>query len=127
MSIIHEATLAILRGVRKRLEPEGNWIQNTLARDREGREVQPEAREAVCWCLHGAMIAEFALLRDQYPNWSIRVSMAINKAIHKRVPRISIASYNDYPERTLEEVLSMVDDAIAIEEIEEAHRKAKGR
>lgn len=39
------------------LDSPEKWTQRALARDADGREVDPTSADAVCWCMEGAFIA----------------------------------------------------------------------
>jgi hypothetical protein len=37
------------------IRSENEWCQRTAATDADGRRVDPDSRQAVCWCLSGAI------------------------------------------------------------------------
>lgn len=48
--------LTVLRRLRKLLNDKSRWTRCAMARNRDGKPVDPVAPEAVCWCLGGAYI-----------------------------------------------------------------------
>jgi hypothetical protein len=89
----------ILEKVRKKLE--NGWCQGHLALDEQGRDVFPWDEKAICWCLYGAIESERKNVVDvaQFIRWLINYQL--------------IEEWNDAPSRTQEEVLSLLDIAIA--------------
>jgi hypothetical protein len=51
----HDEALAVLRTVRDLLKDRGKWVHGSLARDRDGGDVQPHSTAAVRWCAAGAI------------------------------------------------------------------------
>lgn len=75
------------------------------AKDKEGNDVQPLNPNACAFCTMGA-------LQRAYENWYIR-QQAINRLenkIHRIAGDFSIARWNDKPERTKEEVVSLLKE-----------------
>jgi hypothetical protein len=56
----------VLRAARKLIEDPEHWTTAALARDANGKEVPPDAGEAVRWCAYGAcvVVSRSGLLMD---------------------------------------------------------------
>jgi hypothetical protein len=88
--------LELLCKVREKLSAPGSWTQGAFARDRYGHDVPPDSPYATSWCLEGAAVAVGA---SAY-------------RLHKALNVFSVAWWNDGPQRTHEEVLTMLNRAI---------------
>lgn len=87
---------------------EKGWIQKAIARNQSGERVDYIDEEATCFCLEGAIRRACKLLYiTDYGFFSIagdfREELGNFYSIHR---------WNDYPERTKEEVLYTVDKVI---------------
>lgn len=71
------------------------WTQHVMARDSDGNETNPISNKAVCWCLLGAIY---------------KVGGHTSEAIHYKVT--NIAAWNDNPNRTVEEVIDLVEKTL---------------
>jgi len=81
------------------LEKPVSWTQGTPARDQIGCPVSCIAKDAVCWCLIGAAYLAYAETdRPLYDAILLRIRETCGEAIGK---------WNDAPERTHAEVLSL--------------------
>jgi len=106
------------------LRPEGAWIKGETARTGNNRTVASNSKDAVCWCLLGAVtrIREELQIFD-YAYWvSIRAiltkAMSEVDTIYSDNSFPAMAAWNDRPERTKEEVLSAL--ALASQKLKEA-------
>jgi hypothetical protein len=52
--LIHDALIRIV----DRITPPKQWTQRAVARNASGQPESYNARQAVCWCLNGAMLVE---------------------------------------------------------------------
>lgn len=98
------ATLTVadaLRDARARICQ--GWCQGHLAEDRNGREVVPNADDAVRWCLLGAIDTNEA-------------EEMIRALLHHRGIDWGVSRWNDAMEREQEDVLALFDEAIAMAE-----------
>ena len=98
----------ILTKARDILTPEGAWIQFYPALDVRGNSRDPEDRRASCWCLVGAL--ERAAYDSSDPESDPEGAMF---ALQAALGRDALAAWNDAPSRTHEEVLQLLDRAIA--------------
>ena len=106
----------ILTKAREILAPKGAWIQLNPAMDSRGNWRDPRDPRASCWCLVGALeratfealgvLDEFLLDAAMY---------ALTGALERtgEYPSDALAAWNDAPSRTHEEVLQLIDRAIA--------------
>lgn len=92
------------------------WCQGAAARDVHGFEIWPLAREAVCWCPHGAISWAVYELVPLYPRKRIRVRELAMLRLRKFLGIASgeIPEWNDAPERQKSEVLSALRNAAAV-------------
>ena len=73
------------------------WTQNVFARDNTGKEVCYNSKEAVCWCLLGAV--RLLPIDEQ--------KIAMTKIIDKVN---SVLQWNDNPNRTHQDVRQLLDE-----------------
>ena len=103
----HMNAEAVLRNARTTLEKPEAWTRGVMARFDNGLECNPKSEFAVCFCPLGAIART-----DTY---GITKGVAIQRI--EKVLGISgsgsIASWNDEPDRTHDEVLAAFDRAIA--------------
>lgn len=76
------------------------WAQGAQARDQHGNHTEPRDRNAVCWCVYGALQA--VLAHDDSTN-----------ALRSTAGTPALADWNDRPYRTQGHVLKLFDDTIA--------------
>lgn len=91
------------------------WTQRAFARDAEGRACEYSSRTARCFCLVGALMRESDALESELRLTALIADEARVCALdrlHDRLPR-SIASWNDEPARTHEEVLALLERVLA--------------
>ena len=93
-----------LTAMRKLLEDPKHWIKGATAKDKNGKVVFAEDKQAMCWCLYGA------LNKCAGPQMSTFVTTL--QTLDFSVTG-SIVSWNDHPITTHEEVLELLDKAIA--------------
>ena len=85
------------------------WTQRSYARDALGGTVQTRSKDAVCWCLVGALLKCYsgdAAFGD--------VNASLEAAIRRRQTKGTIptlASWNDLEGRTFAEVRAIVEEA----------------
>lgn len=75
------------------------WIQGAFARDADGVNVSSQNKEAVCWCLQGALIRCYV--------GSLEYSVVKNKII-KELVLVDFARWNDDPSRTYQDVQTLL-------------------
>src|SRR5438132_8158865 len=95
--VLKKARALIVRG----------WTQGWFARNSKGEHTNPCAKDAVEWCLSGAIIKATPYSCDTNPFRTIRSSF------RDRKPR-SLPRWNDNPKRKKAEVLALFDRAIAL-------------
>jgi hypothetical protein len=115
MSKYVPAHVRMLRQMRQLLTPDGCWIQDVLARDTTGKQVNPTSPAAVSYCLLGAEL-------------KVRYAGAFSKAAARIVEGIlrdkaglayhqdNVAAFNDHPTRTQGQVLQFLDEVIQDQE-----------
>jgi hypothetical protein len=86
------------------------WSKETSARNENGFKVRWESPEAVQFCAGGALSRA---LMDETKTWSQKLIGSLMSSLLKKLPPGSIANWNDKPERTKDEVLSLFDTLIA--------------
>lgn len=93
-----------LKETRRLIETVG-WTKGCAARDSSGNKVAPINKDAVCFCLHGAI--ERAV-HHQYDD-----AQKVNRLLRKLLGGQLVSVWNDQPKRNLGEVLELLDSAIA--------------
>lgn len=94
-------TVETLRAARIRIEK--GWCQGALAKAADGRTVMPDDPSAVSWCVFGA-------------TWGGAELSPADHAVVAAHGDSFVADWQDEPERTREEVIALLDKAIALEE-----------
>lgn len=82
------------------IEPEGAWTQGSAARDANGHEIDPQSREAACWCVYGAL--------DRVAGDRFQRGIGF---IEEATGQVLISVWNDAPERTQAEVVAKLREA----------------
>lgn len=91
--------------VKELLSSPEKWTQGTYARDAlGGRPVPPLDEDAVCFCLIGAVRKCYPIISDQCP-----VLAKITLELCTNLKMAVITDWNDYPDRTFEQVKQLVD------------------
>lgn len=99
----------VLEGLKRAKELiERGWTQNTRARDAEGDPTHADSADAVMFCVEGACVR--AAFETGIDGWAIEDRL--ETALGKRGFNASIARWNDRPDRTKEEVLTLMEEAI---------------
>lgn len=95
----------ILQAARKKIEDPANWTKHAPARDSDGCLVDPKNSHATCWCTVGA----FYSVTPDYDDFLKTV-----KFVNTILPDVyeKISDFNDHPETTHDQVLSLFDRAI---------------
>lgn len=106
---MEKSVLDILKGARRILSRPGAWTRKAYARDNSGQVVCSYQPEATQFCLVGAC---FKSARDN------ALPHAVTVALFPLVPlgTPTIQAFNDYQAETVEDVLTLLDWAIGIEE-----------
>jgi len=89
------------------IEPEGKWTQGESARTADGQVVFAPHKDAVCWCLYGA-IAQVGGANCDFNSTTYLASRFIEKGEE------TLAAWNDAPERTQAEVVAKLREAAAL-------------
>lgn len=86
------------------------WTKGFMARDGEGQPTQPLHQAAVCWCVMGALVKA-----SVKPESDFGASSADSAALlHRFLPwGVGLAEFNDDPTTGQEDVLRLLDQAIA--------------
>ena len=105
------SAVMILQGARERLACPGAWVHGRLesALDAKDRRCDPTSPQAVRWDLHGAILAAGAEPgpgEGDYAWRCIRYEIRANNLDE-------VVDWHEAPERTVEDVLSLLDNAIA--------------
>lgn len=104
--------LNIMEGVKALLSSPDKWTQNSMARTSDKVPVNSGDPEAQCWCVSGALSKVTGGLNT---DWNMGMWI-MAKAISPSLPiAVSIPGWNDSHNRTYEDVVAMLDRAIAIE------------
>ena len=102
--MIPPTAIEVLSEARKLLER--GWTQCTYARDLDGNGVEPRDRNAVAWCIRGALCKA----RDRW------FGDQAERRLQQMVGGAGlITNWNDTAKRTQAEVLALLDQAIAAE------------
>jgi hypothetical protein len=99
------SALDVLVGARRQLTEKG-WTRGEFAKDKNGSTVATGSDAAVCYCLDGAMRS---LKGDPYSYLDAR------KMIRRVIgASMLISDYNDNVARSVDDVLSVLDQAIEL-------------
>lgn len=98
--------VGVLRAVRSFIER--GWIQGNYAKTADGTACNIWSEEACSWCLLGAINAAYFLTDLKTHSW---VTFKIST-----LTTIGIATWNDTPGRSQQEVLDLLDKAITLAE-----------
>ena len=116
-------TLEVLRGMRELLSDPARWTKQVHARDANGREVPPKHSEAVCWCLDGAMLKVsghegFGMVGEAAEQYFAAQRIVRSIARDNGLMRgdMAYSDWNDLKDTQHEDVLGLLDRAIAAEE-----------
>lgn len=93
-------------------QPE-TWTQNAYARDSDGTPIVSNSPDAVCWCLTGAIyrvITPGSYLGN--PDY-LAATDALSDALPAHVTSEDLTVWNDTPRRTHQQILNLLDRAIA--------------
>ncbi len=97
--------VGILKKARRVIARPEKWTKGVAARDKNGRECAPFAKEARCFCAIGAVervaMPDYGAVRDAIS--------ALDAATRWK----GTAEYNDSPRRTHAQILALFDRAIA--------------
>lgn len=74
------------------------WTKRSFARDKRGNAVDPQASQAVCWCLSGALI------RCKLSWWTFSVTVAE----WQNIPT-PLSGWNDRSRRTFAEIRALAE------------------
>ena len=126
MDVSKGTTAYLLREVKALLEK--GWIKNALAEDSEGRVTSVLSSEACKFCMVGAALCvtgRYAAAHDVPLEIELRHDRALKTAIENAIKRYAphyyfndrIPAFNDANSTKLEDVLKVMDMAIADSEI----------
>lgn len=91
------------------------WTQGEEARDAGGEPTDPWRREAVSWSLLGAIVAAYEELARRAASFGLdQLAVAMHR-LAAFVDDDSLARWNDRPERTQDEVLATLGQAVDAE------------
>lgn len=99
------------------LTDESKWARGCYARDKQGESVPPESQESVCWCMIGVCLASG--IWDSAIDRRLRgvIALEANRGLvpslgeYPEVWDIHVASFNDAPETTFEQVKRVLVEA----------------
>ena len=100
-------TLAIAIEVRKLLQSPKAWTKGTYARDADGNKVSSYDKNAVCWCLQGA------IHKSSERGHSTEIWDVMENFLREKYGYSTITSYNDQTLREHSDVIQMLDSFIA--------------
>ena len=80
------------------------WTQGCMAIDIDNKSVNPSSKEAVAFCSLGA-------IKAAYPDFSKGELTAITAKLYALIDHLSIALWNDHPDRKQEEVVAAFEKA----------------
>lgn len=112
-------TLEVLQEARRRLASPDSWCQYSYAMNAVGKHVTPVSPEATRWCLTGAVesVAQSPFF-GEVPKECADALGVLCHCLSRSPPRMrgrafGLVGWNDQPDRTHEEVLDLLDLAIA--------------
>lgn len=108
-------TANALKAVKEKINTPEKWTKGMYARDIYGNDAGLSGRDAVCWCLSGAIMA-------CYPPSSI-LRNPVEKAIIAAAAKKGYMSsylFNDAKKTTHEDVMKFLDELIEMEQGEQS-------
>lgn len=109
-----EITIDIFKGAKVRIQ-EWGWIQGQEALTENGVAVESSDPEAACFCVMGAIErVGYDLWRADVADYKV-MSAAVQEALEAAgdIAGDLLHEWNDHPDRTKEEVVALLDAAIA--------------
>lgn len=98
--------------IRQLLSSPKKWTQEYYSYDKDGNRCEPNSKEAVCWCLGGAVLRCYS-----HKNITQRekIIVKLQKVLNGKLDRVKehgnpISGWNDFPGRKFEEVKALVDE-----------------
>lgn len=87
------------------------WTQGKFARDKDGNGVRYSSNEAVCWCLLGAQCCVLAANEKMFDRSVVDILSNGRESVITELTGAAwgVADWNDFPGRTKEEVIALVD------------------
>lgn len=125
----YEMTTKHLQDARDLLDEPAKWCKGDLARNDNDDPEIPDAPEAICWCLNGALWAahprsdEFCIY-DLETSFGTPATQAAQwrlwAAIRERTgfTALGVAAYNDAEKTTYADIIALLDTAINMPEDE---------
>ena len=101
-------TLAIAIEARKVLQSPKAWTKGTFARDADGNKVSSYDKNAVCWCLEGAIHKASDSLRGH----STEIWNVMDEFLKEKYGYSSMVAYNDHTLREHSDIVRMLDSFI---------------
>jgi hypothetical protein len=92
----------------KALLMDRGWTQSAFARDKDGKPIMSKDETATCYCMLGAIQASCCQRWDGC--YAVAAVAEVMSSEGGRLP--DLAFFNDYPDRTLDEVIALIDKAI---------------
>lgn len=82
------------------------WTQGCAARDEKGNQAYIESKDAVCFCLVGALDRCYGRMTEE----RFLAANKIKERVKAKNGYATIPEYNDAPTRTYEQVLQLVKE-----------------
>lgn len=101
--------LSQLKQIRSLLEDPNNWIQGLSAVDKNGIELDANHPDACKFCLYGAALS--------VAEWDTVEGAVLFNSLERACgvyPNFGLGSWNDAPNRTHQDVIKVIDTAIAV-------------
>ena len=134
------SALELLQAAKERLSDPNHWVQHDWARDEHYDTVDPTSPNATCWCLGGALMAAAGL--DRPTPWSSENELRLASELLSQLdvikdackdlvsangltPMDMIVEFNDLHITTNQQVLEVLDQAIAMAELRAAATKGE--
>ena len=101
----------VLHKMRELLGTPGGWCKRYYALDKNKTCVRATSPDACQFCLEGSIWAASTRLNENVPSTS-DIFVKTKAFLQFLLPDMSLIYFNDLPERTLEDVLRFLDEAI---------------
>lgn len=96
------------------------WCQRNWAADKNGETTTPKAKNAVAWDMQGAIMAALPKVDSENRTLSPEIQAAefmlrrvISRIRHRNHTRISLMTWNDWPNRGKSQVVAVFETAIS--------------
>ena len=115
VNMMKHELLVNLNSLRALFDVPSKWVQGAPSTNSVGEHVRPSSTVAICWCLMGG-VSKITYDDNDMISYDNMID-ALLRSLRLLGYEGGIASWNDNPERTFEDVLAVIDQAIEFEKV----------